>query len=356
MASYREHVTFSSLLGVGYGALAVFGAGYTPQQGLLAGCLAGIGGMLPDLDLPTGKPGKEIFSLTAAVAPLILVGRVLKAFQLPNDAETTMLCVVVMYLAIRYGMAALVARFSSHRGMFHSIPALIIAGELVYLGYPSGLTTVKLLMGGGVAIGFLSHLILDEIWSIRWNGVVPDLKKSSGTAMKFVGEKFVPNALTFAILATASFFVLDEAGLLTRPGDASSNMAEESAPQEATSDAPLLRQATLPEEFLDAPATSLGAPHAEMQTPDVLLPTETELGAPSPSTPPLFQPTPATRPVPAPTTIPEPTPSLENVFSVPRPSRTVEQPAPIAPEPMPQQTIVPMQIPMNGGSPDLRQL
>ncbi|MEZ5941271.1 MAG: metal-dependent hydrolase [Planctomycetaceae bacterium] len=349
MASYREHVTFSSLLGVGYGALAVFGAGYTPQQGLLAGCLAGIGGMLPDLDLPTGKPGKEIFSLTAAVAPLILVGRVLKAFQLPNDAETTMLCVVVMYLAIRYGMAELVARFSSHRGMFHSIPALIIAGELVYLGYPSGLTTVKLLMGGGVAVGFLSHLLLDEIWSIRWNGVIPDLKKSSGTAMKFVGEKFVPNAFTFALLATASFFVLDEAGLLTRPGDASSDMVEESAPQEATSDAPLLRQATLPEEFTDAPRTSLGTPDTEMQTPDAMLPMETELGAPAPSTPPLFQPTPATRPVPTPTTIPESTPNLEDVFSTSRPT----QPAPTPSQPGP---VVPMQSPMSNENPALRQL
>ncbi len=322
MAGFREHVTFSSLLGLGYGCLAVFGAGYSPQQGALAGCLAGIGGMLPDLDLPTGKPGHEVFSLTAAIVPLFLVGRVQTVFNLPNDAETTVLCVVAMYVAIRYGLAWVVARFSSHRGMFHSIPALGIAAEVVFLSYPSKLTTVKLLMGGGVGIGFLSHLILDEIWSVKWNGVVPELKKSSGTAFKMVGDKFFPNALTFAMLATTSFLVLDEAGLINRPQTENLPIATESQKTATSPDAPLLREAALPEELQNMPATTLGTPNQHLETPDVRfnMNNELELGTPGrlPQPPNSFQPVPETRPVPA--------PRLEEVFSNP-PQETLRGPA-----------------------------
>lgn len=316
MASFREHVTFSSLLGLGYGGLSVVAAGYTPQQGILAGCLAGIGGMLPDLDLPTGKPGREVFSLTAAIVPLFLVNRVQRLFHLPNEAEVTILCIVAMYVAIRYGLAWVVARFSVHRGMFHSYPAMVIAGEVVYLSYPSPFTTVKLLMGGGVAVGFLSHLLLDELWSVKWNGLVPELKKSSGTAMKMVGEQFFPNAITFALLATLSFLVLDEAGLIVRPADGTAPMAEEETETATAPAGIVIREATLPEELRDLPATTLGAPEQNLQSPDFRFNMETNLGTPAQlngsrdEVPPApFPPLIESRAVPA--------PGLDEVFSNP---------------------------------------
>ena len=111
MASFKEHVGFSGLLGVGYGLGATFLLGFSPTQGALAGYLAGVGGMLPDLDAPSGKPGQEIFSLTAAVAPLVLIGKVLKWGKLPTDTETVMLTMLLMYFAIRYGGSWFVAKF-----------------------------------------------------------------------------------------------------------------------------------------------------------------------------------------------------------------------------------------------------
>lgn len=332
MASFREHVTFSSLLGVGYGCLAYFAAGYSPQQGALAGCLAGIGGMLPDLDLPTGKPGKEIFGLTAAIAPLVLVGRVQHWLHLPNDAETTMLCVVAMYLLIRYGLAELVSRFSVHRGMFHSYPAMLITGEVVYLGYPSKLNMVKLLMGGGIAIGFLSHLVLDEIWSIKWNGGIPELKKSAGTAMKMVGDNFFPNALAFAILATCTFLVMDEAGLLQRP--TGEPTISDTTPTPATAaKAPMLQQAMLPEELTNLPKPNLGSAGQQMATPDIQFNTDSDIQLGQPkvlASPPALQPAPENRPAPAPT--------LQDIFSSPTSdaprSNPVRSPVPGGPAPV----------------------
>ncbi|HUG91667.1 MAG TPA: hypothetical protein VML55_12580, partial [Planctomycetaceae bacterium] len=75
MAGYREHISVSGLCGLCYGAGATYAFGFTPVQGALAGCLTWISGMLPDLDSDTGKPIREVFSLVAAMAPLVLMRR-----------------------------------------------------------------------------------------------------------------------------------------------------------------------------------------------------------------------------------------------------------------------------------------
>lgn len=214
MASFREHVGFSGLLGVGYGLAATFIAGFEPSQAALAGYLAGVAGMLPDLDSPTGKPGQEIFSLTAAALPLVLINKILDWAQLPSDTETVMLTLLLLYFAIRYGGSWIVSKLCVHRGMFHSIPAVLIAAEITYLFYPSQQVIVKFLMAGGVAIGYASHLVLDEIYSVTWKGPIPRLKKSFGTAIKFFGQKFGPAAFTYLCLAVLTFGTLVNAGVI----------------------------------------------------------------------------------------------------------------------------------------------
>jgi membrane-bound metal-dependent hydrolase YbcI (DUF457 family) len=237
MASFREHVGFSGLLGVAYGLGAQWVFDFTPQQSALAGCLAGVGGMLPDLDAPTGKPGQEIFSLTAAIVPLVLIGRVLQWTGLPPDTETVMLLLVAMYFTVRYGLAWVVKKLSVHRGMFHSIPATIIAAELTYLAFPSELTTVKLLMAGAIATGFFSHLLLDEVYAVSWYGPIPQFKRSFGTAIKFVGRTFAPTAFTYGLLATLTMMMLQDAGLISPPQDLSTPpIADEFSPRRRTTE------------------------------------------------------------------------------------------------------------------------
>lgn len=274
MASFQEHVGFSGMLGVGYGLAATFLLGFTPTQGALAGYLAGVGGMLPDLDAPSGKPGQEIFSLTAAVAPLVLIGSVLRWAKLPTDTETVMLTMLVMYFAIRYGGSWFVAKLSVHRGMFHSVPAILIAAEATYLFYPTSQLEVKFLMAGAIAVGFFSHLLLDEFYSFRWSGPIPKTKRSFGTALKLWGNEFGPSAFTYVLLAFLTFITLEDAGLIASPGQAIGMMLQETPEKSQAGDdeflipleerssawspsgAPplLLREAALPrEELSDAP-------------------------------------------------------------------------------------------------------
>lgn len=212
MANFREHVTTSSLLGLGYGLTGIVGFGFSPVQGLLSACLTGLSGMLPDLDSDNGRPVREMFGLLGAVGPLLLVNRVIGLLGLPGDPETIMLVIVALYVAIKYGGAELISRISVHRGMFHSWPALLIAAETVFLAYPSPRVPVKLFVAGGVALGFLSHLLLDELYSVELKNSRLALKKSSGTALKWSGDALLPNVVSYTLMATLTYATFSEAG------------------------------------------------------------------------------------------------------------------------------------------------
>lgn len=217
MAGYREHISVSGMLGAGYGTAAAYMLGFTPVQGMLAGVLTWVSGMLPDLDSDTGKPLREISCLVAAVVPFAMMGHLLRWGKNPEGA---MLLAVVIYASIRYGGSYMLAKVSVHRGMFHSIPAMLIAAEFAYLAYQSDSIRVKALMAGGVAIGFASHLILDEMYSVQWTGLRVKLNKAAGSAFKIAGKAFVPNIVTYSLLMLLTYATLVDLGLMEMPEQA----------------------------------------------------------------------------------------------------------------------------------------
>jgi membrane-bound metal-dependent hydrolase YbcI (DUF457 family) len=196
MAGFTAHMTVSTALGVGYGAAAVNPLGFSPSAGFLAAGLTAAGGMLPDLDSDTGVPVRHLFGLAAVVLPMLLVPR-LKAADF--DDEALLFTVGLMYLLIRYGASYLFKKVTVHRGMFHSIPAMLICGLLVYLEFHGPLRT-RLLLAGGVMLGFLSHLILDEIYSVDFNGMRVRLKPSAGSAVKFFSPSIWGTGVCYGLL------------------------------------------------------------------------------------------------------------------------------------------------------------
>lgn len=214
MAAYREHITVSGTLGLAYAFAAVFALGFSLTQSIVAAILTWVAGMLPDMDSPSGRPIRELFGLTAALAPLLLLQH---ANSLGISGDRAMLFALLLYGFVRYGGAALLGKVTVHRGMFHSVPALIIASELTFLGYHSPSARVRLLMAGGVAIGFLSHLILDEMYSVQWDGVRINLKKSAGSALKFFGKEQLPNAIALGLMMFLSYVSLMSVGIIPDP-------------------------------------------------------------------------------------------------------------------------------------------
>jgi hypothetical protein len=199
MASYRGHLTFAGLLGAGYGSLALLEGNWDWGTVLIAAGLTTLGGLLPDLDSDSGVPVRELFGVAAAVTPILLFDRVKSLCQ--QSTEQTVVVLAATYLFIRYVLSYLFKSFTVHRGMFHSIPALVIAGLATYLVYPSGDVGRRIFLSGAVMIGFLSHLILDEIYSVDFMGVRLRLNKYAGSALKLVSKSWPATLTTYLLLA-----------------------------------------------------------------------------------------------------------------------------------------------------------
>jgi hypothetical protein len=203
MAAFREHILFSSILGVGYGFL-LGRLGFEWSHAGLAGLLCSVSGMLPDLDSDTGRPVQELFGLTAAVVPLLLFQRSQHAGL---TSEGTILAMAAVYLTIRFGAAWLFRNLTVHRGMFHSLPAAVIAGEVVYLLDDGARTLGALVLAGGVCLGFISHLILDEIYSVDARGLSIRLKSSAGSALKLFSPSIPATVFAWTLLGLLTYLV-----------------------------------------------------------------------------------------------------------------------------------------------------
>src|SRR5215468_3542867 len=107
MASFRGHIAFASVLGGVYGGVGsvMFGLDWGPV--LLSAGLTAIGGLMPDLDSDSGVPVRELFSLAAVIAPLLLVKRLHHAGLTP---EQILAVLAAVYALVRYGGAAVFKR------------------------------------------------------------------------------------------------------------------------------------------------------------------------------------------------------------------------------------------------------
>jgi hypothetical protein len=202
MAGFRQHIAFSTALGFGY-SLALKGWGRDAGEALLAGGLCGLAGMLPDLDSDSGRPIKELFGLMAAVASVLVFHRFRDSELAPADR---MLAAGLCYLFVRFGVSWLFARMTVHRGMWHSLPAAFLVAELTFLASTDVMAdSGSVVLGAGVFLGFVSHLVLDEIWSFHFKGVVPRLKRSSGSALKLASDNKMAMMGTWLLLALVTY-------------------------------------------------------------------------------------------------------------------------------------------------------
>jgi hypothetical protein len=213
MAGFRMHVTTSALLGCGYAGIGHAGYGIPLDTAIVAGAMCGFSGMLPDLDSDYGVPLRETMAFTAAIVPMLLVGR-FQSLELTNDAMV--LAAVSMYLFVRFGITNIIRNYTVHRGMFHSIPAALIFAGLAFIVTGAAPLEIRCYKAGGVLAGFMSHLVLDEVYAVEWKGGQWRFKKSFGTALKFWGDDGWANFSTYAKVAIVAMMILGEPTVLER--------------------------------------------------------------------------------------------------------------------------------------------
>ncbi len=216
MASYRGHLMTSTALGFAYTGLSIWQLHVDWPIACVGGILTALGGLLPDLDSDSGVPVREMSHLAAALAPVLLLRRMA---SLGLSHEQVFLACAGVYCFIRFILFRMFRRITVHRGMYHSIPAMLIAGLIIFLASEHPDVEVRAFFAVGAMIGFLSHLVLDELCSVGFNGVAPSLNKYAGTAVKFYSPSIGANLFTYLMLGGLGYTAYGDAHNAPTPAD-----------------------------------------------------------------------------------------------------------------------------------------
>ena len=212
MANFQTHLYGGILVGTA-GMLTSIHLGLAPIMTAPIVCLAGIfGGIAPDLDHDHGRPIRIMFNISAVVIPLFIVFRTSSMHESWTDMFQTW---CTFAFVIRFPIAWLFKKCTTHRGIFHSIPSIGIFGALLYFLTDHELhdkdTQAAIAISGSV--GYFTHLLLDELWSVDFNGADVRIKRSSGTALAFRKNNILITGFTYALLFLLIYLIwLDREG------------------------------------------------------------------------------------------------------------------------------------------------
>lgn len=225
MANFPTHIVVGTIV-AGSLATLTLAADVIAPENLVAVTLAGsLGSVLPDIDLKDSRPSRALFAGLAVFFSFALLFHYAPRLSI---AEMWILWLGSL-LFVRYGLHTVFHRLTNHRGVWHSLIAgLASAFATVIIFYyvferPDG---VAWLAGGFLFIGFLTHLLLDEIYSVDVLG--NHIKKSFGTAFKPYdahnpgGSAIMAAAAVALLFATPSIATFYD-GITSRPMWASLN-------------------------------------------------------------------------------------------------------------------------------------
>ncbi|MBF0428187.1 MAG: metal-dependent hydrolase [Magnetococcales bacterium] len=199
MAGFNAHCAVAAVVG-GMAVTTLMVSGQAdPQTALicLGSCL--IGGVLPDVDADESVPLKLSFTVFALLGSFFIMFSQVKVYSI---LELIVLWLVT-FLFIKLVVFELFTRITVHRGIFHSLPAgIFFAGATAVLmsrlfHHPDKLSW---LAGLFLFLGFVVHLILDELVSLNLFGV-GGVSYSFGSAFKlFSRNGWVTGAMYAAVV------------------------------------------------------------------------------------------------------------------------------------------------------------
>lgn len=209
MADFKTHITAAcAASGVAATCLLAGGAA-TPDQVLLYFVLGSAGGVLPDIDADNSTALKITFDvLSVVIAFVVMFGQ-----RWGTSVLELVLIWLAVFLAVKYLIFSFFIRMTVHRGIIHSIPAGVTFGlmAVVLLEPFRSISPGTAWMGGFfLFLGFLIHLLLDELCSVRVSGL--GLKGSFGTALKLLSFKDMKSTLVLYAAMVALFFLAPPPG------------------------------------------------------------------------------------------------------------------------------------------------
>jgi membrane-bound metal-dependent hydrolase YbcI (DUF457 family) len=203
MANFKGHVVTAAGLGIAYGSFAFWHLQVELAPAILGAGLTTLGGLLPDLDSDKSVPNRTLFRLLGIGVALLALQHL---FETSSSLLGGAIALAGSYFFVRYFLGYVFRRLTVHRGMFHSLPAMLIAGLGIYLLYARSPEGLRLFLAGGIMLGFFSHLLLDEICAVDLQGA--RLRKPFGTAVKLYSPSWIANTFTYSVLFTLAYMAL----------------------------------------------------------------------------------------------------------------------------------------------------
>lgn len=202
MANFTTHIAIGTVVS---GALATLtlAADVIAPENLVAVTMAGVlGSVLPDIDLKDSRPAQAMFGGLAVFFSFVVLFTIAYKFSI---AEMWMIWLGTL-VGVRYGGQAFFHMFSYHRGIWHSLLAGVLFWFLTAITFKYVLNRhegVAWLAGGFLFLGYMTHLALDEIYSV--DVLDTRIKASFGTALKLFDRRRLTDSAIIAVATVAAF-------------------------------------------------------------------------------------------------------------------------------------------------------
>ena len=210
MANFNTHLSVAAVASGLISTLCLQIGFVHSQDAMLLILMGTIGGILPDIDLHYSHPSRIIFSILGLIFAFLWV------LSAENDLSISELWAVglVIYAGIRYGLWKVFNAYTKHRGAIHSVAAAVLAmlATTVISHHTYGKNDFTAwLIGFVVFIGFMIHLLLDELYSVDFMN--RRIKRSFGTALKLIDTRYAYSSSLIIVLCLALFYFSPSATL-----------------------------------------------------------------------------------------------------------------------------------------------
>lgn len=205
---FREHIGWGAAVAV---VFVVAAYSYALATGALLFALfltVVTGSFLPDVDSDSSMPFYLVYG-----AMSLGTGGLALLYALPLSSDWRVLAGasagVVFFMWFIVG--SIIKRLTHHRGIFHSLPALAIAslGALLLAREYAFSETEALLFGGAMALGYLTHLALDELHDgVTLDGLPFVRSEVLGGSFKMFARSNAVNVTTYTLLAILIYYAL----------------------------------------------------------------------------------------------------------------------------------------------------
>jgi len=206
MSKESNHSTFSFGISALYGLAGFFIFGVSLEHSLLSSVIIFIAAMLPDIDSDSENTGREVGSLLAVVAPLVLL-EYFPDLRVGGLARVT-LVVVCSYIFTRLIFTRLIQSFTSYRGIIHSVPAAIITFELTYLLFWDLFWFDRLFIATAAFVGYFSHLMLDAYGNLDLVNQAMGKGGKDSSVIKFKGATTASTFAAYSIMLSLGYVVV----------------------------------------------------------------------------------------------------------------------------------------------------